>query len=92
MQTTATIVGSRHHPGALDRLAELADGDEVTLVREPDNPYDPSAVAVHHDGLKLGYIPRGRAPEFAGPMDRGATLRAKIHLAPPTISIEWEDE
>ena len=27
-------------------------------MREPHNPHDANAVAVHHDGRNVGYIPR----------------------------------
>lgn len=36
-------------------------GDRLTLYREPDNPYDPDAVAAYHHDFKIGYIPRERA-------------------------------
>ena len=31
-------------------------GDILTLMREPTNTYDHSAIAVYHDGKKLGYL------------------------------------
>lgn len=35
-------------------------GDLLIMRAEPSNPYDPTAVAVYHDGRKIGYIPRNR--------------------------------
>lgn len=33
---------------------------KAVLVREPDNQYDPNAVRVDVNGVKVGYVPRGR--------------------------------
>lgn len=37
---------------------KLRVGTPLELVAEPDNPYDPHAVAVLLDGTKIGYVPR----------------------------------
>ncbi len=34
-------------------------GDALTLRAEPDNRYDPDAVAVFHQWQKIGYVPAG---------------------------------
>lgn len=39
-------------------LLVLHPGDPVVLTPEPENPYDPSAIRVDHNGNKLGYIPK----------------------------------
>lgn len=39
-------------------MNQLKIGDEVQLVREENNKFDPYAVAIMFDGYKLGYIPR----------------------------------
>jgi hypothetical protein len=57
---------------------ELKPGDELTLVREPDNPYDENAVRVEWRGTKLGYIPRRENADVARQMDRGAPVKARI--------------
>jgi hypothetical protein len=56
----STIVGAKYRgPAALAALARLRPGDRLRLVREPDNPHDPNAVAVYSELLHLGYLPRG---------------------------------
>jgi len=35
------IVGTKHYPGALAALAEIPDGSDVVLRREPGNPVRP---------------------------------------------------
>ena len=41
---------------------ELKAGALLELVPEPDNPYDPEAVAPRYHGTKLGYVRRTRTP------------------------------
>lgn len=50
------ISGFQYHDGALV-LSKLRVGDRLELVPEPDNPYDPEAVAVKYKGTMLGYVP-----------------------------------
>jgi hypothetical protein len=85
-----------HRGGSLWPL--LREGDALRLVREPQNPFDTRAVAVHWDGwrapgehagvhlpLKLGYLPRGDNCTVSQLLDRGQHLSASIlalHDAP----------
>ena len=57
---------------------QMQIGDVLTLVREPDNPYDARAVRVEWNGHKLGYIPRIENEAVARQMDRGNALQARI--------------
>ena len=41
------LVGSHFRPPASTILANLPTGAKLSLLAEPDNPYDPRAVAVH---------------------------------------------
>ncbi len=51
--------------GRQPRVRALVPGTPVVLVREPHNPYDPRAVAVHDvAGASLGYIPRELTAPF----------------------------
>jgi hypothetical protein len=38
---------------------QLKVGTELTLLPEPDNRYDPKAVAIYYSQHKLGFIPKG---------------------------------
>jgi HIRAN domain-containing protein len=53
-------------------------GDELVLVREPDNLHDSNAVRVEWLGEKLGYIPRHENADVARQMDHGALIKARI--------------
>jgi hypothetical protein len=56
----------------------MREGDPLTLVREPANPYDPKAVRVDWQGQKLGYVPRLENTAVAQMLDRGERLTARI--------------
>lgn len=58
----------------------------VELVREPDNPYDANAVAIHQDGQRVGYFNKGMSSELAKVLDRGEELQAMgISADPPKV-------
>jgi hypothetical protein len=53
------------------------DIGSYSLVREPDNPYDPNAIRVALAGIVfLGYVPREVAKELAPLMDEGRSFMA----------------
>lgn len=63
------------HFGDLDHYEPLA----ATLEREPDNPHDPNAVAVHVPSVGLiGHVPRGVAARLAPQLDSGTRYLAGV--------------
>jgi hypothetical protein len=69
--------GLRHHEAKAVWDA-MRQGDEVALVREPDNPHDPNAVRVEWNGHLLGYLPRDDNVAVARQLDRGNPLKGRI--------------
>lgn len=65
-----------HHGEAL--LRQLAVGQLLQLVREPDNRHNDRAVRVDWQGYKLGYIPRLDNTAVSQLMDRGKRLEVVI--------------
>ena len=59
-------------------LGGLKLGDILQLVREPENAYDPCAIAVHFGALRLGYIRREIACHLAAPLDAGRRYTVSI--------------
>jgi HIRAN domain len=60
-----------HHPDAL-ALDAAAPGRPLELRRDPDNPHDPNAIAVHlvgGNGEQVGWVPREVAAELAPELD-----------------------
>jgi single-stranded-DNA-specific exonuclease len=64
--------------GRQDVIAGLRVGAELELHREPGNPHDPNAIAVHYGNLQLGFFNRKMAAHLAPLMDAGARYRARI--------------
>jgi hypothetical protein len=54
-----------------------ADIGSYALIREPDNPHDPNAIAVSLGGLwHMGYVPKYIVKDLAPLMDEGRTFLA----------------
>jgi HIRAN domain len=68
---------SRHHAQALASEA-VAPGRPLRLRRNPENPHDPNAIAVHADGEQLGWVPRELAAELAPRLDAGEHWSAVV--------------
>jgi hypothetical protein len=64
-----SIVGMSHLKTE-NLVAEMDEGEPVALVREPDNPFDPNAVAVWARNVKVGYVPKATNAVLAGFIDR----------------------
>lgn len=74
---SSPLAGFQYHEGKA-LWAQMKVGDALTLVREPDNTYDPRAVRVEWQGHKLGYVPRKENEAVARQLDRGNKLEARI--------------
>ncbi len=61
------VAGVSFRPDALGDPA-FAPGRRLALVREPDNPHDPHALAIWDEErrVQVGYVPRDVAAELAG--------------------------
>jgi hypothetical protein len=71
------LAGFQYHTGP--RLwPELAEGQPLTLQREPDNRHDPLAVAVYWQDQPIGYLPRRHNGAIAQLLDDGQHLSAQI--------------
>lgn len=60
-------------------LARCAVGEMIELVREPNNPHDPAAVAIFScRGVRVGYIRKERAGWIGSKIDRGYDVRVIV--------------
>lgn len=77
---TSPLAGFQYHAGrALFPLMSV--GDRLTLVREPDNSYDPRAVRVEWRGAMIGFAPRADNVDVSRMLDHGVPLEGRIaHL------------
>ena len=50
------VAGFQYAEG-MKLIHEMKEGDELLLVREPENTFDPDAVAVYWRQHRIGYVP-----------------------------------
>lgn len=79
-----TIMGSSFIPGATGLIDRLKPGQPLKLLRQPNNPADPNAIAIMWGARGLGFVPRGLAAEIAPIMDGG--VEVIVRKAPPLPS------
>jgi len=74
----AGVAGAgRHHAEAL--ASDAAEpGRPLELRRDPGNPHDANAIAVHAGGMQVGWVPRTIAEELAPALDAGEPLSAVV--------------
>ncbi|NQX13601.1 HIRAN domain-containing protein [Microbacteriaceae bacterium VKM Ac-2855] len=82
---TVSVRGTSYYEGI------AAPGDPVKLVREPNNPYDKNAIAIHHKSGQLGHYNKQMAARMAKLIDAGTKLEAvaiasnKVIAASPSV-------
>ena len=64
--------------GRQDVIAGLRAGAPLELVRQPDNPHDPNAIAVNYGNLHLGFFNRRLAARIAPVIDAGTRYGARV--------------
>jgi hypothetical protein len=70
------VAGFRHQDGVA--LGDIYAGDPVVLKPEPENLYDTNAIAVFHNGKKIGHIDRAQAPSFKSWLRKGYKINATV--------------
>jgi HIRAN domain len=76
----AGVAGAaQHHAQALESQY-VAPGQRLALNRDPENPHDPNAIAVHpgDGGDQIGWVPRELAAELAPDLDAGRPWSALV--------------
>lgn len=68
---------------------QLAQAPVLALVREPYNPHDPDAIAVHLGTRKIGYLPRRHNTVLARLLDAGICLRAHVTQVADPEAAPW---
>lgn len=74
---SSPLAGFQFHSGG-EYWSQLAVGDALQLVREPENTHDDKAVRVEWRGKMLGYLPRKENRAVADAMDSGERVDARI--------------
>ena len=85
------VAGAYYAPNIEALFEAIQEGDQVKLIREPDNEYDEYAVRLEVDenvlasmgeeyNRKIGYIPRSENKVFARLLDAGKDLYGIVRL------------
>jgi hypothetical protein len=82
------IAGFRYYDGAKE-LPRLAIGSRLMLRPEPANPYDPFAVEILHDAVKLGYVPRFCNRHISRLLQQDIPLACAVGRIKPN-AVPWE--
>ena len=64
----------------IDVFQELKVGTELTLKAEPENRFDPYAVAIYFNETKLGYIPKEKNEEISKFLNLGYSQLFEAHI------------
>ncbi len=72
------IAGFQYHEGP-ELIDAMRMGAELALVREPENPHDPRAVALDLGAAHVGYVPRDRNRTIAQMLDQGCPTLLPDH-------------
>lgn len=70
------VAGYRDH-GELP-ADEIRKGMELTFQPEPQNPDDPEAIRIMHNGSKIGYVDKGRTPLIHRWMEQERYITAHV--------------
>lgn len=86
---TTHVAGFAHWSG-FEVMDKLVPGAKLRLVAEPDNPYDPNAVAVYKGKTKIGYVPRVHNAALALLLHygHGRVFRCCVVSVDPTVHPE----
>ena len=77
-----SIVGIQHQNITLEIAEQIKSGSPITILPEPDNPYDKNAVAVFCDGHQIGYI-RAIHAKTISPALRSSSATATVTITSP---------
>lgn len=82
------IAGTTYRENIAEIAETLKAGATLSLQREPENKFDPSAIAVYDsENNILGYVPRAKNEVLARLLEAGKHLSAKL-IAKDTLD-DW---
>ena len=82
------VAGFKYYQGP-SLVRKMREEDPVTMVMEPQNPYDPFAVRLEWNGEKIGYIPRTENGVVNSLLQQEAPLQGFIYQVNPKAD-PWE--
>ena len=82
------IAGVQHHE-LHEVIEDLNEGDELDLICEPDNKFDPNAIRIEIEDTMLGYVPKKFSAKVSAALEVGHDLECKITKLTPSAK-PWE--
>lgn len=76
LELVIEVAGFRHQKARASE--DIYIGDPIVLKHEPENEYDPQAVAMFHSGVRIGYVDRAQAPAVLTWMRKGYRINATV--------------
>ena len=87
MDRSFFIAGVQFH-GMKTVIKKLDEGTFLNLVPEPENEYDPNAVAIKYNDVMLGYVPKTFSSEISANLELSILDCVIVGLFPE--SKPWE--
>ncbi|MCL1969149.1 MAG: HIRAN domain-containing protein [Bacteroidetes bacterium] len=78
--STFHIAGFTYYNG-VDLFENLKIGTQLSLKAEPENAFDPNAVAIYYQEEKLGFVPRDENPLLRKFLNLGYTDLFEIKIS-----------
>jgi len=89
--TNFHIAGFTFYDG-IDVFQQLTIGAILTLKAEPENKFDPYAVAIYFNETKLGYIPKKKNEEISKFLNLGYSQLFEAHINRITADTHPEEQ
>ena len=70
MEKSFYVAGVQHHQWR-SVIDEMEEGQQLMLVPEPSNKFDPNAVRIVYNKVMIGYVPKKFSAEIASMIDIG---------------------
>ena len=75
-----------------EAFEHLKIGTKLEFVREPENAFDPYAVAIYYGEFKLGFVPRGSNHDISKYLDMGLGKIYDVRITRITPEVKPEDQ
>lgn len=86
------VAGTTHVGDIKSKTKDLAEGDTLSLLRDPENKYDPLAIAVYTAKKeRIGWVPQRQNTVLSRLMDAGKLLYAKVSFKEIVEGRTWVD-
>ena len=87
-----SVAGTTHVADIASKTKDLAEGDMLSLLRDPENKYDPLAIGVYTAKKeRVGWVPQRQNAVISRLMDAGKLLYAKISFKELVKGRTWVD-